>query len=272
MPPRIPFRPILRPFQTRTVNRSRQLSSVAQFLADPPIPLPILVPACTILLRTITTLPLTIYSRKNTIKMLALQPLISAWSHDLAITAREGAGKQSQEEWQKALTSMTKAKRKEIYSRHGCGMWRGFLAGWSTLPVWIAVSYTLRTAVWEEGLVLGSMGWIPYLNDSDPYGVLSVAAGAVMFLNAEYMSFKNPTTTRFGRVIRNLAKVMALGVIPISILQPAVSTSSPSLQSHAPNNCTSHLYGTLSMSFEIPVDIMMTMLCPVEKSMDALNN
>lgn len=43
------------------------------------------------------------------------------------------------------------------------------------------------------------------------------------------MSYRNPTTTRFGKIIKNVAKTMALGVIPISILQPAVSISTPSL-------------------------------------------
>jgi membrane protein insertase Oxa1/YidC/SpoIIIJ len=171
--------------QSLHINKPRHLSSLAQFLADPPVPLPVLVPTCTILLRTATTLPLTIYSRKNTIKMLSLQPLISAWSHNLAVQAREGTEQTSMEEWMKKVREMTKAKRKEIYARNACGIWRGFLAGWSTLPVWIAVSYTLRSAVWEEGLVLGSCGWIAHLNETDPYGVLSVAAGAVMFLNAE---------------------------------------------------------------------------------------
>jgi len=117
--------------------------------------------------------------------MLALQPLVSAWSHSLAVQAREGSEQASMETWMKRVRELTKAKRKLIYARHGCGIWRGFLAGWSTLPVWIAVSYALRSAVWEEGLVLGSCGWIAHLNETDPYGVLSVAAGAVMFLNAE---------------------------------------------------------------------------------------
>lgn len=115
------------------------------------LPWAALIPLTAILLRLSITTPLTLYSRRRALRTLSLQPLISAWQHPLARAAKQSSN--SPQEWERSTRKAVRAKRKEIWKRHGCQMWKTLAAPAMQLPVWIMVSVTLRG--------MTGTGWLP---------------------------------------------------------------------------------------------------------------
>lgn len=109
-----------------------------------------IIPLTAVFLRLSITTPLTLFSRRRALKTLALQPLVSAWQHPLARAARRTTA--SPQAWETATRKAVRAKRKEIWKRHGCQAWKVWVAPAMQIPVWITASVTLRGMAGKEGL------------------------------------------------------------------------------------------------------------------------
>lgn len=109
-----------------------------------------IIPLTAVFLRLSITTPLTLFSRRRALKTLALQPLVSAWQHPLARAARRTTA--SPQAWENATRKAVRAKRKEIWKRHGCQAWKVWVAPAMQIPVWITASVTLRGMAGKEGL------------------------------------------------------------------------------------------------------------------------
>lgn len=109
-----------------------------------------IIPLTAIFLRLSITAPLTIFSRRRALKTLSLQPLVAAWQHPLARAAKQSTS--SPQAWEHATRKAVRAKRKEIWKRHGCQAWKIWAAPAMQIPVWITASVTLRGMAGKEGL------------------------------------------------------------------------------------------------------------------------
>ncbi|EKD16527.1 uncharacterized protein L3040_001263 [Drepanopeziza brunnea f. sp. 'multigermtubi'] len=98
------------------------------------------IPLFALLLRCTIILPISIYQRRAILKQASLLPLLQSWRHALQHeTMRE-----------------VRAKRSELYSRHGCGMWKNFLM-LVQLPVFLSVMEALRKMCGSREGVLGML-------------------------------------------------------------------------------------------------------------------
>ncbi|KAF3931811.1 hypothetical protein ABW19_dt0200416 [Dactylella cylindrospora] len=213
------------------------------------------IPLIALIVRTTITLPFTIFSHKRTNTALSLSPLISAWSHvyrkrvaaEIHPTAagellRGRKVYDTPEKWTKEVARRTRGKRKEVYARFGCQMWKGFV-GLVQVPVWIAASMSVRrltgvgdwwSPVDKERLpevVRGSVGVVGDGKGVDGEvvegagGVLSEVAGVdggSMGNRSLHPSDPPRPVTGWRKGLRNALMTMSILVIPITINSPAV--------------------------------------------------
>lgn len=225
MAARIPLRPTqLRSF--RIHHQSRPLSDLTlSLLTNPPVPLPILIPTATIALRTALTLPLSIYSRNISIKLLSLRPLTESWSRHLA----EKNKHLPPADWDREVRRQAGKEARGIRVRHGAQVWRAYAAALSGIPVWIAASLYVRGVVAApegvEALKGQGFGWLMDLGVPDSTGALGVIFGALMFLNVELQEKLYPaiTPSRWRAVRRNVMRCLSVAAIPVGMANPAVS-------------------------------------------------
>ncbi|KAI5840805.1 60Kd inner membrane protein-domain-containing protein [Morchella snyderi] len=139
-----PVRPLLEPALTATHSLFTSLHAATG------LPWYALIPLTAVLLRALITTPTTIYSRQRAFRTLALQPLVAAWQHPLARSAK--ATTTTPQQWEAATRKALRQKRTEILRRHGCQRWKAFAAPLLQLPVWVAASVTLRGMTGRDGL------------------------------------------------------------------------------------------------------------------------
>ncbi|KAI5780226.1 60Kd inner membrane protein-domain-containing protein [Peziza echinospora] len=124
---------------------STTLSTLAAHLPAP-TPWYILIPLTAITLRTLTTLPLTLYARRITHTTLKLQPLLNAWGRVIQKTVSSGGGAggaMPMQEWERVTNKMVNTRRAEVLGRWGAQRWKMWL-GLGQMPVWVLATFTLR--------------------------------------------------------------------------------------------------------------------------------
>lgn len=119
-------------------------------------------PFTAIIVRTFITLPLTIYTRKNTQKQWDLTPLMTAWSHQIRKDTMRQKGHLGPAVVARDAAKELRIKRRQIYRRWDCSRWKGFVPMVS-LFVWLPVMETIRNMTGANvgilGLVMGEDGY-----------------------------------------------------------------------------------------------------------------
>ncbi|KAL7276504.1 hypothetical protein RUND412_000495 [Rhizina undulata] len=238
------------------------------------------IPATAFLLRLSVTTPLTIFSRLRGQKILALQPVLAAWQHHIAGAVRKSAAGESPQKWEKATRTALRAKRRELWARHGCQAWKMFLP-FGQIPVWVVASMTLRGMTageavpgWmkvvggafggdkAEGVEVGAVVpqeagfaeegvlWFQDLLVADPLLILPLSFSFLLFANIELQAKQVPATTKGRRIFTNAMKVTALAVFPLTMSNPAAMT----------------LYWTSSALYSLVQNIIIQRLYPLPES------
>ncbi|RPB28639.1 hypothetical protein L211DRAFT_773205, partial [Terfezia boudieri ATCC MYA-4762] len=205
----------------------------------------LLLPLSALVLRTTTTLPLTLYARRICISLITLRPLLSAWGRVIGT----GVAKSKTDtpltpfEWERQTREKAKLKEKELQKKFGCESWKGYLP-MVQVPIWVIASLTLRGMTTEPSSVTaarylqslldsipleptfsqGGALWFPDLLAPDPLYLLPIMLSLSMFANIEFQALQYPPTTNRGRMIKNILRAFALGVIPVTIQTPVALT------------------------------------------------
>ncbi|MCJ1283605.1 hypothetical protein MMC26_002936 [Xylographa opegraphella] len=117
------------------------------------LPWVLALPLTAFLVRLCLITPLNIYSHQTVRRQVALQPLLSAWAHQLARRDAQGHGKRSWADQEKELKKELKHKRSETYRRLGIRRWTLF-APLINFPVWLVFMETIRRMCGtQEGLL-----------------------------------------------------------------------------------------------------------------------
>lgn len=136
-------------------------------------------------------------------------------------------------EWEKLVTKDANAKKKEIVARHKVQFWRSIASTAAGVPVWIGMSYFVRSLAGDmEGIMAlqgKGFGWIVDLGIPDTTGITGIAFASLMLMNTEYNARQVDTAVgeekgRTSRIISNILRVMAVLAVPISMGNPAVRT------------------------------------------------
>ncbi|KAI9054083.1 hypothetical protein LZ554_001254 [Drepanopeziza brunnea f. sp. 'monogermtubi'] len=114
------------------------------------------IPLFALLLRCTIILPISIYQRRALLKQASLGPLLQSWRHALQHETIREAGHLGPKVSHSTLLKKVRAKRSELYSRHGCRIWKNFLA-LVQLPVFLSVMEALRKMCGSREGVLGML-------------------------------------------------------------------------------------------------------------------
>jgi inner membrane protein COX18 len=128
------------------------------------------IPLFALLLRTTLILPLSITTRFANRKQVALAPLLQAWRHTLRVETMKEVGHLGPVMAQRTLIEKMRMKRKEIYKRWGCGLWKNYLAILQ-MPVFLAVMEALRNMCGARQGWFGMItGWADGASDASSPG------------------------------------------------------------------------------------------------------
>lgn len=210
-----------------------------------------LIPATTLILRTVVTLPFAIANRKRVQKQARLQPLLSAMSPIFkarlasSSAAKDGSLTPTQIE---VLASKERRKRRiALFKENKCQTWKSLLPlPTIQMPLWITMSLTFRSMCgWtviegiptEAGFSSDAFLWLPSLVEADPYALLPMAIGAVGLANVEWnvANTMNPqrsgTKTQNGpvgpsvpRIVANVSRLGILACMAVALQAPTAVT------------------------------------------------
>ncbi|KAI9815081.1 MAG: hypothetical protein M1827_002924 [Pycnora praestabilis] len=113
-------------------------------------------PLAAILIRAIFITPLSVYTRKSQQRQLELQPLISAWDHNIRKKVIKRSGQLGPIECATLAKKETVLKRKELYRRWSCSTWKNWLPI-AQIPVFLTVVETIRRMCGTHEGLLGLM-------------------------------------------------------------------------------------------------------------------
>lgn len=193
------------------------------------------IPLAALTIRTVFILPISIYTRRNMQKQVALQPLMESWNHQLKKEAMKEVGHLGPAATQSALIRKVRKKRSEIYGRWGCQLSKNFLP-LLQLPIFLVAIEALRmmcgtheglfglvmssisgtettlaaSALFEPGFATGGALWFPDLTASDPELRLPFMLSATVLWSVLSGRAANPTIwqKRFTRSLGLVALVL----------------------------------------------------------------
>jgi inner membrane protein COX18 len=94
------------------------------------------------------------------------------------------------------LSSKERRKRqKELFREHGCQMWKNFTLPVVQIPLWIAMSATIRdltgwndigSSPMDSSLTTEGFLWVTDLTTSDPISILPIVLGTLALTNVEW--------------------------------------------------------------------------------------
>ncbi|RHZ77097.1 hypothetical protein Glove_186g154 [Diversispora epigaea] len=212
----------------------------------------------TIILRSIFTLPISIWQQKNVARLLNVQPKITEsfekLKHQVARKMRSQG--RSYEEFQAELQKKFDAKIKEVHREIKWHPAKNFLLPWFQIPLFICMSITLREMIKsdksdnnkiedyiedENGQAKddnnnnnnnntsiknikdfknGGILWFTDLTAVDPTWFFPVAVGATNLLNVEMHKSKKNNISK--KIITNIFRGLSILMIPVAIKTPMV--------------------------------------------------
>lgn len=235
--------------------RSFDLSSLISSVVEPTysgisalqhslgVPWYLFIPVSTFLVRTITTLPLSIQNRKRAQRQQQLQPLLGAMGTilraKLAAHSQTATSKLTPEQIHVLAAKETRRRRVELFRKYKCQVWKSLIILPSVqVPIFVILSLTIRAMCgWsvvegipvEAGLKTESFLWVKDLLSPDPYSVLPMTIGALSLLNVEWNALNtlNPTARNnngfnISGTISNILRMGSLCFTVIALNAPSV--------------------------------------------------
>lgn len=187
---------------------------------------PALIPLSTIGLRLALTTPLAVLNRKRAQKQAKLAPLLQAMVPVFKAQLAAGAAAKRHDLTAEQIGVLaTKERRKQrinLYREAKCQNWRMLLLPAVQIPLFVAMSLTLRSMCgWsvldaiplEPGFTEQGFGWIQSLDRPDNYGVLPLAVGAFSLGNLELHSRNLPANQQGPSVAAALMNFSRFGCL-----------------------------------------------------------
>jgi inner membrane protein COX18 len=120
------------------------------------LPWALTLPLAALTVRTVLT-PLSISSRQSLQKQASLNPLLTSWQHAIRHKIMVENGHLGPAAVERLVGKEFRAKRKEIYKRHGIRRWLTYAVPLAQLPVWLCVLETVRGMCGAHKGLLGMM-------------------------------------------------------------------------------------------------------------------
>lgn len=110
-------------------------------------------PLGALIIRTVFTTPLSVYSQRVLQRQSALGPLVQAWQHQIRRQVLAEAGTLGPVECEKRVKKAVREKSRELYKRWGCQRWKLYLPV-AQAPVFLVAIETIRRMCGtQEGLL-----------------------------------------------------------------------------------------------------------------------
>lgn len=169
-----------------------------------------MIPLTAVILRTVTTLPLSILARLRSQKQARLRPLLSAgvpiMKARLASSPQARDGTLTVDQINVLVNKENRKRRIQLFKKYNCQVWKNVLIQPGVqIPLWVSLSLVLRSMTGRSGIEgipvqdefrSDSFLWYSNLTEADPYGVLPMFIGLVSLSNMEWNS-KYITGTQF---------------------------------------------------------------------------
>lgn len=216
-------------------------------------------PLTALLLRVTIIGPLTTYSHSITLQRSALRPLMHAWQHVFRRKVMKDHAALGPVACQKMVTKLYNKKWREIVNARGIQFWK-VLLNWLQLPIFLVVIETIRKMsgvgegllgllmkrfkgkeLLQDGTVEDGAAstllsvqqsfagegalWFPDLLVPDPHLILPFMLSGVLFSNLAFHEMvarkSSSTPTKGQKRIRNILKVVALAIGPLTLQVPS---------------------------------------------------
>lgn len=189
----------------------------------------------TILIRTLMTLPLTVYSNYILAKVenisLEFKDLINELKRETAIAKKTF----KLNDKQTALLYKRSLKKQwvKLIERDNCHPFKASLIIMVQIPVWVSMSFALRNLVYMASgdpssvvtfmeLSTGGIGWIPNLTEPDISWIIPIAFGLtnLSIIEIQRMS-KLRKPSKMYNIFTNVFRVFSIAMIPVAASVPS---------------------------------------------------
>lgn len=189
----------------------------------------------TVLIRSLMTLPLTVYSNSILAKVenisLELKDLVNELKRETAIARKQFklTDKQTAIIYKRSL----KKQWVKLIERDNCHPLKASLVVWFQIPIWICMSFALRNLVYMTSgdpaamvtfmeMSAGGIGWIPNLTEPDHSWILPVAFGLtnLSIIELQRMS-KIRKPSKMYNVFTNIFRGFSIVMIPVAASVPS---------------------------------------------------
>lgn len=190
----------------------------------------------TIIVRTLMTLPFTIYQNYILAKVenasLELKDIVNELKRETAIAIK--TLKLTERQAGIAYKRSLKKQWVKLIERDNCHPFKASLVIWIQIPVWVCMSFALRNLVnmhpvadatalitFTE-LTVGGFGWIPNLTEPDRSLILPFAFGLTNLALIEIQSMsKLRAPSRMYNIFTNVFRVFSVVMIPVAANVPS---------------------------------------------------
>lgn len=189
----------------------------------------------TVLIRSLMTLPLTIYQNYILAKVenisLELQDMVNELKKETAMAKKvyKLTDKQAVAIYKRSL----KKQWANLVERDNCHPLKASLIIWVQIPIWVCMSFALRNLVYMQSgdaaalvtfmeMSAGGIGWIPNLTEPDHSWILPVAFGLtnLSIIEIQRMS-KLRKPSKMYNVFTNVFRVFSIVMIPVAASVPS---------------------------------------------------
>ncbi|KAM9850199.1 cytochrome c oxidase assembly protein COX18, mitochondrial isoform 1-T2 [Aulostomus maculatus] len=180
----------------------------------------------TLSIRTLVTLPLSVYQMVIIARVEALQVEISELAkrlrYGVSVRAKERSwtDKQSRFQFSKNLRSIVS----QLYVRDNCHPFKASLLVWVQLPLWISMSLALRNLSLDQSapqLATGGALWFQDLTVPDSTWILPVCLGLTNLVIVELFSLQRVSPSVFQRSVTFAFRGFSVLMIPIAAYVPS---------------------------------------------------
>ncbi|EDW93074.1 cytochrome c oxidase assembly protein COX18, mitochondrial [Drosophila yakuba] len=191
----------------------------------------------TFLLRSVVTLPLTIYQHKITARIekiaLEMPAIVEELKKEAAMAKHKF--KWSEQQTQIVYRRSIKKQWQNLIVRDNCHPMKTMIVLWGQIPLWIFQSVALRNLVYmlpdptsiqaqivTTEMTIGGFGWIPNLTVVDNSYILPVALGLInlAIIEVQAMSRTRPST-RLQNIANNVFRGLSVVMVPVACTVPS---------------------------------------------------
>jgi membrane protein insertase Oxa1/YidC/SpoIIIJ len=158
--------------------------------------------ATTFAFRTFMTLPMTLFQRRNTMRLNAIQPMIKACRIKVRQAELKINPRRSTKELERITILKARGPVKELYKKHNCSPWKNLLSPLIQIPLFVTMSMAIRKLcgsafLWSDrsdpaiGVNTEGLLWFEDLTISDPTLILPIVCSVLHLLNTEVRIFAN---------------------------------------------------------------------------------